>query len=74
MLEKILKDILDMRDEEFNDETEITTLNRFDSMNHMVLIVTLENEFNIELTPNEIMTMIKIGDIKKALISKGINV
>ena len=46
----------------------------FDSMNHMMFITELEGEFSIELTGDEIAEMVTIGQIKKVLISKGIDV
>jgi len=42
-------------------------------MNHMIFITQLEEQFNIELTGDEITDMFTIGDIKKVLIQKGVN-
>jgi acyl carrier protein len=73
-LKKILSDVFGMSPEQYHDETSIMSLPHFDSMNHMMFITELEGEFSIELTGDEIAEMVTIGQIKKVLISKGIDV
>lgn len=73
-MKDILKEVFALKDEQFSDEQSILDLEHFDSMNHMVFITRLEEEFNIELTGDEIMKMITIGEIKSILHSKGISV
>lgn len=73
ILNQILSDIFGMTAEQNSDETSILSMPNFDSMNHMIFITQLEEQFNIELTGDEITDMLTIGDIKKVLIQKGIN-
>mgnify|MGYP001212439013 CR=1 FL=1 len=56
-----------------NDKTEIVTLPDFDSMNHMIFISKLEENFKITLSGDEISKMITINDIKTLLAKKGID-
>jgi acyl carrier protein len=73
ILNQILTDIFGMTADQNSDETSILSLPNFDSMNHMIFITQLEEQFNIELTGDEITDMLTIGDIKKVLIQKGVN-
>jgi acyl carrier protein len=73
ILNQILTDIFGMTAEQNSDETSILSMPNFDSMNHMIFITQLEEQFNIELTGDEITDMLTIGDIKKVLIQKGVN-
>jgi acyl carrier protein len=69
----ILKDIFHIKTEEFKDDQSILALEEFDSMNHMLLVTKLEEEFNVELTGDEIIGIRTIGDIKQILAQKGVN-
>ncbi len=73
-LKEILKEVFALKDEQFSDKQSILDLEQFDSMNHMVFITRLEEEFNIELMWEDIEKMITIGEIKSILQSKGITV
>jgi acyl carrier protein len=72
-LKKILKDSFSMSDQEFTDEQVLMKLKDFDSMNHMLFVTKLEEEFNIVLTGDEIVKMEKIRDIKELLMVKNID-
>lgn len=71
-LQKMLKDCFSMKESEFTDEQSIIQLEDFDSMNHMMFIAQFEEAYSIELTGDEIASMVTIGDIKQLLISKNI--
>lgn len=62
-----------MTDSEFTDQQGLMQLKDFDSMNHMLFVTKLEEEFGIELTGDEIMTLEKVGDVKSLLIAKNID-
>lgn len=72
-LKKILKDSFAMTDSEFTDQQSLMQLKDFDSMNHMLFVTKLEEEFGIELTGDEIISLEKIGDIKNLLTAKNID-
>lgn len=69
-LKDILKSSFNIKEEQFNDDQVLMDLPEWDSMNHMLFITELENQYGIELTGDEIADMRTIGDIKKALISR----
>lgn len=62
-----------MTDSEFTDQQSLMQLKDFDSMNHMLFVTKLEEEFGIELTGDEIISLEKIGDIKNLLTAKNID-
>jgi acyl carrier protein len=72
-LKELLVESFSLKDEEYNDEQSLMRLKEFDSMNHMLFITKLEDEFNIELTGDQIAEMSTIKHIKEALLSKGID-
>jgi acyl carrier protein len=71
-LKKMLKDCFSMKESEFNDAQSIIQLEDFDSMNHMMFITQFEEAYGIEITGDEIASMVTIGDIKQLLVSKNI--
>jgi acyl carrier protein len=73
-LKKILKECFAMNDAEFTDHQSLMQLKDFDSMNHMLFVTKLEEEFQIELTGDEIVALEKIGDVKNLLVAKNIDV
>lgn len=72
-LKRILKESFAMSDSEFVDEQLLMKLKDFDSMNHMLFVTKLEEEYVIELTGDEIASMEKLIDIKNLLISKNVD-
>lgn len=62
-----------MIDSEYTDDQSLMQLKDFDSMNHMLFVTKLEEEFGIELTGDEIVIMEKIGDVKNVLLSKNVD-
>ncbi len=67
----ILKDSFNISEAEMNDDTKLMSYGEWDSMSHMFFITKLEEEYQVELTGDEIANMTTIGDIKKTIIAKG---
>lgn len=61
-----------MQESEYVDEQSIFSFAEFDSMNHMVFITNLEEQFTVELTGDEIVGIKTIKDIKEILKQKGV--
>ena len=49
-------------------------LDVWDSLKHMELIAALEQQFDVQLTFDEIVAMRSAGDIKRVLSNKGVTV
>ncbi|MDQ6705658.1 MAG: acyl carrier protein [Acidobacteriota bacterium] len=69
---RVFQEIFDDDALEVNDETSAKTVPEWDSLAHVRLIIALEEEFDIKFTTQEVVKMACLGDLKKALISKGV--
>ncbi len=70
-LASILKDSFNENLDTLKDTQNINSFGDWDSMAHMFFITKLEEEYEIELTGDEIAGMQTVGDIKNAITSKG---
>jgi acyl carrier protein len=70
-LSKIIKESFNVKESEYKDETRLSDFGEWDSMTHMFFITKLEEAYGVELTGDEIANMQTIGDIKKAITSRG---
>lgn len=72
-LKDLLVESFALKDDEYKDDQSLMQLQEFDSMNHMLFITKLEDEFEVELTGDEIANISTIAHVKEALTSKGID-
>ena len=70
-LNKLIAQVLDVREEEIKENTNLQDISTWDSMNHMVLISKLEEKYKILFTGDEIIEMINVQSIKSFLNKKG---
>lgn len=54
-------------DNSINDDISQSNTDKWDSLNHLNLIVEIEDEFNVSFTPEEIASMLSLDDIVKKL-------
>jgi acyl carrier protein len=66
-IEKIINEVFAFPLELINDELLLRNIDTWDSMTHMVLIVKIEETFDIQLSGDEIVEFKSIQDIKEAL-------
>ena len=71
-LKKLLSDIFEIKEDEIADEISMKTIENWDSLKHMELIVSIEEKFNIRLTAYEIISMIDYKGIKNVLKNRGV--
>ena len=69
-LEVILENIFSIKSADISELENLKGLDSWDSLNHMLLITSLEREFEVELTPEEIISMDNIMQIKNVLNMK----
>ena len=65
---EILRNILEQED--IDESCSQTTCEKWDSMNHLNLVIELESEFGISLEPEEIGQMQSYNDIIRVLKTK----
>ena len=73
-LEQLLADLLQIPVTEVMDELAMTDLEVWDSLKHMELIASLEDQLDIQLSFDDIVAMRSVGDIKRVLSDRGVAV
>lgn len=71
-LTDLIAEILRVPKLEIIDSLDMEETGTWDSLSHMQLIAALEDEFGIELTSDEIVTMRSVGQIKDVLRGKSV--
>lgn len=66
----LVASVLEVKSEDLLDTTTFSDIDSWDSMIHMFLITRIEDEFEIELTNEEIVEMTTFAKIKKIVNNK----
>ncbi len=69
-VKNIIKTVFNLSVDEISDDASPDTVDAWDSLSHMNLITALEEEFNIEFEPDEILDMMNYKLILNVLSSK----
>ena len=67
---KVLSLVFEIEIDQLNKNSSINNIESWDSLNHIKLIIALEEEFNIDLTEEEIMEMDSLETIINTLDTK----
>lgn len=73
-LTQIIARLFDLEPSGVTDETSPEVVAKWDSMQHLLLIMELEEEFQVSFTTDEVVEMLSVGTIKSALRKKGLEV
>jgi acyl carrier protein len=57
-----------------SDESSPDTIATWDSLNHLNIILAMEQEFGIEFSPDDVMNMVNVGRIRALLRGYGVEV
>jgi acyl carrier protein len=69
-INEVLSSVFRMKEESLNDDLTMSDIEKWDSLTHMDLITSIEENFDIELSMDEIMEMQDIKTIKKIVSDK----
>ncbi len=69
-LNEIIEDIFNINDTDILDELDIRQTKKWDSLNHIHFVFAIEEAYKIELSQDEIISLAKVSDIKKIIMSK----
>ena len=58
---KVVSQILDVPESEINDDSSSDTIESWNSLKHMNLILGLEQEFNIQFSDEQIVELLSVG-------------
>lgn len=67
---KLVAEVFQIKESDITSQTNMKNIDSWDSLTHMELIVSLEDEFGIEFTADEIMEMVDVGKIEKIVGEK----
>lgn len=69
-LNNVFRDVFDDESISVNDNTTSSDIADWDSLEHINLIVAVEQEFKIKFNMNEVIHMNNVGDMADIIISK----
>lgn len=70
-LEQIFADVFVVPLAGIHDDLQLREISSWDSMSHMMLIMRLEESFNVQLTGDQIADIKSVGDARSALRAQG---
>jgi len=71
-LEELLAELLQIPVTKVTADLTMKDLDVWDSLKHMEVIATLEQQFELQFSFDEIVSMRSVGDIKRVLSNKGV--
>ncbi len=73
-LEKILSEVFVYPEPSINDSLALKNIPSWDSLAHMMLIIRLEETYQIQFTGDEIADIKSVGDLRNTLQSHGVSI
>jgi len=70
-LHRVVADVFGVPYEDVSDATSAETVENWDSLTHIDLVVALESEFGVSLSPEEMMAMGSVAAIREVLAERG---
>ena len=67
---RVVSDVLGVPIEKVNDESSPDTIQAWDSLSHINLILALEAEFTISLSPDDVLEMLSVSLIRTIIAEK----
>lgn len=71
-IEQVFTSELGIPPEELGDDLKYGEIPEWDSNSHMVLVMALEEKFEVNFDSDEIVTLTTLGNIRRVLLEKGI--
>lgn len=69
-LKRVILTALKLDDWDIDDDTIATQVPGWDSLNHVNVILAVENRFRVRFKPLEVLKLKNIGDLQRLLTSK----
>jgi acyl carrier protein len=69
-IKQIMADVLDLEPRAIDGDTAMDTIERWDSLTHLTLCLSLEQDFQVSFTVNEMEAMLSYDDILLVLSDK----
>jgi len=65
-----MKTVFEISVDKINEESSVDNIDLWDSMGHIKLIISLENDFGIQFNGGEVVEMVKYSKIKEIIEDK----
>ncbi len=69
-IKNVMALVFEIEPSQIPESASTSTIDNWDSLNHMNLVVALEEEFNILFSDEEIVEIISLEAVEKSLLSK----
>lgn len=69
-LQEIFADVFDNEEIEITEETNADDIETWDSLTHISILASVQDEFNVSFDMDEIVAMKKVGDMLDAIMAK----
>ena len=69
-LKQVVSDILEVDIDDINENSSPDNIEQWDSLSHIKLVMAIEAECNVKLTPDDMMDMLSVKLIKMILAEK----
>jgi acyl carrier protein len=69
-LKQVVSDILEVDIDDINENSSSDNIEKWASLSHIKLVMAIEAEFNVKLTPDDMMDMLSVKLIKMILAEK----
>ena len=69
-IKNVISSVFEILEIDINDDSSPDTIESWNSLKHMNLIIALEEEFEVTFTDNEIFEMMNYASIKSIIIEK----
>lgn len=73
-LRKIMADLFGLKEEGITDDTSFENTEKWDSLKHIELVLSIEEQFNISLDADDIVAMLSFAEIKRVMREKGVKI
>jgi acyl carrier protein len=73
-LQRTIADVLGVANEDLSDASSPDTIENWDSLNHFNIILAIESEFGVELSPEDAFNMGSVALIRAVLRGHGVEV
>jgi acyl carrier protein len=72
-VESLVADVLGIAQEDVDEQTGAATTSAWTSLRHVQLLALVEKTYGMRLSPREARSCRSVGDLRKALQSKGLD-
>ncbi len=69
-IKDVMKTVFEISVDKINEESSVDNIDLWDSMGHIKLVISLENDFGIRFNGGEVMEMVKYSKIKEIIEGK----